>query len=158
MKKAVFAGTFDPFTKGHYEITSDATEMFDCVVVAVAEKSKSGVSSDDRVKIARQSLSKIPNVEIMTFSGLLTDYLRSVNATILVRGLRNTIDFEYEKNLAAFYKQMMPELQICYFISGSDKDFISSTQIREILALRGNVDSYIIKEAKVLIEELYGVK
>lgn len=158
MKKAVFAGTFDPFTKGHYEVTLNASEMFDCVVVAVAEKSKSGVSSSDRVRIAQKSLLKSANVTITTFSGLLTDFLRSVNADILIRGLRNTIDFEYEKSLASFYKQMMPELKICYFIAGNDNDFVSSTQIREILSLNGDVDAYIVDEAKALIDKLYGVK
>lgn len=156
MKKAVFAGTFDPFTAGHKKILKSALTLFDFVYVVVAEKSKSGVSCDCRKKIVSKSVADLENVKVDVFDGFLTDYIKKIGASILVRGIRNTIDFEYEKSLRSVYVSMMPELEICYIISDGALNNVSSTHVREILLLNGNVSSYICNEAYAEIIKSYG--
>lgn len=156
MKKAIFAGTFDPFSIGHYNVTVSASKIFDEVVVAVAEKSKSGVSLQERMKIAERSICSVNNASVAGFSGLLTDFIKNSGSTFLVRGLRNSIDLEYEKDLQRLYKQMMPELEICYIVAEGDYDYVSSSRIRELLSFNASVDAYTIREAHALIQKNYG--
>lgn len=156
MKKAVFAGTFDPFTVGHKKILESALALFDFVYVAVAEKSKSGVASDCRKTIVSKSIADLKNVEVDVFNGFLTDYIKKTGAGILVRGIRNTVDFEYEKSLQSVYKSMMPGLEICYIVSDGEINCVSSTHVREILLLNGDASSYICNEAYAEIIKSYG--
>ena len=158
MKKAIFAGTFDPFTLGHLSVVKSALNMGFDLTVAVCEKSKSGVDVDSRMEIVSRTVSKENNVKIGSFNGFLTDYMKKNGITILVRGLRNTIDFEYEKNLYYLYKDMMPEIEICYVLTDREKSFVSSSNVREILSLNGDASAYVSSEALSLINNLYGVK
>lgn len=158
MKKAIFAGTFDPFTLGHLSVVKSALNMGFDITVAVCEKSKSGVGVDSRMEIVSRTVSKENNVKIGSFNGFLTDYMKKNGITILVRGLRNTIDFEYEKNLYYLYKDMMPEIEICYVLTDREKSFVSSSNVREILSLNGDASAYVSSEALSLINNLYGVK
>ena len=103
--KAVFAGTFDPFTLGHYEIVKRASEQYDTVYLAVAESNKNcKFSLKKRVRIAQLSVKDLPGVVVVPFKGFLTDFMKENGISVYIRGLRNAIDFEYERNLYLAYK------------------------------------------------------
>lgn len=155
MKTVVFAGTFDPFTSGHLEIAEKAALLFDKVVVAVARKSKSGVPAEKRSEIASLSVSGIKNVSVEVFDGFLTDYMKKNGYAILVRGIRNVVDFDYEKNLKAVYEDMYPEISIAYIVSSPGKEHVSSSLVREMLALNGDASAYISDKATAEIEKEY---
>ena len=123
--------------------------------MAVAAKSKSGVAADKRIEIAQKSVYELPSVSVLPFDGLLTDFLRENNCKFLVRGVRNTVDFEYEKNLHHLYAEMMPEIEIFYLFADSKSEFISSSNVRDILSFGGNADKYVSKNALPCIKAEY---
>ena len=158
MKKAVFAGTFDPFTLGHLSILKRATAMFDQVVLAVCEKSKSGVDANRRLMIVKKSIAGIGNAKAEIFGGLLTDYMQEIKCSVLVRGLRNATDFEYEKELFAAYKSLYPDIEAYYLIADGKTGFVSSSLVRELLSYNADVSAYISKEAAADILAAYGAE
>ena len=155
MKKAIFAGTFDPFTLGHLSILTSALNMGFEVTVAVCEKSKSGISSGDRVEIVNKSVKGISGVKVESFDGFLIDFMKKSGASVLVRGLRNTVDFEYEKNLYYLYKDMYPQIEVCYLLADKNQDYVSSSVVREIFSLGGDASNYLSSNAYDFIEKLY---
>ncbi|MBE5731536.1 MAG: pantetheine-phosphate adenylyltransferase [Clostridiales bacterium] len=158
MKKAVFAGTFDPFTIGHYDLVKRAAEVFDEVIVGVAgngSKKKCVASIEQRAKIASMSMFDIKNVSVKVFDGLLTDFASENGAKYLVRGIRNGVDFEYEKNLMAVYQATNPEIEIFYLISQPTLSFVSSSFIKDLKFLNGEIDKYVCANALELIKEIY---
>ena len=155
MKTVVFAGTFDPFTVGHLEIAEKSALLFDKVVIAVARKSKSGVSAEKRAEIVRISVSGINNASVEIFDGFLTDYMKKNGYGVLVRGIRNVVDLDYEKNLKAVYEDMYPEISIVYLVSSPEKEHVSSSLVREIMALNGAAGAYISDKAAAEIEKEY---
>ncbi len=158
MKKAVFAGTFDPFTIGHYDLVKRAAEVFDVVIVGVAgngSKKKCVATTEQRANIAKLSLSDISNVEVKVFDGLLTDFAMENGAKYLVRGIRNGVDFEYEKNLMAVYQATNPEIEIFYLISQPALSFVSSSFIKDLKFLHGEVDKYVSPFVLDIIKEIY---
>ncbi len=155
MKTVVFAGTFDPFTVGHLEIAEKAALLFNKVVIAVACKGKSGVSAEKRAEIVKLSVSGIKNVSVEIFDGFLTDFMKKNGYDVLVRGIRNAVDLDYEKNLKAVYEDMYPEISIVYLVSSPEKEHVSSSIVREILALNGDAGAYISDKAAAEIEKEY---
>ena len=155
MKKAVFAGTFDPFTLGHLSILKRAAAMFDQVVLAVCEKSKSGGDANRRLMLVKKS---IGNAKAEIFGGLLTDYMQAIKCSVLVRGLRNATDFEYEKELFAAYKSLYPDIEAYYLIADGKTGFVSSSLVRELLSYNADVSAYISKEAAADILAAYGAE
>jgi pantetheine-phosphate adenylyltransferase len=158
MKKAVFAGTFDPFTIGHYDLVKRASSAFDEVIVGVAgngSNKKCVATVEQRVEIAQLSLSDIPNVVVKSFDGLLTDFASENGAKYLVRGIRNGIDFEYEKNLMAVYQATNPDIEIFYLISQPNFSFVSSSFIKDLKFLNGNIDKYVSEFALDKINKIY---
>ncbi len=151
--KAVFAGTFDPFTLGHYEIAEQASKVFDEVIIAVAlSEKKCKFPFDKRIEIAKRSVSSLKNATVMSFSGFLTDFMNEVGAKTFVRGLRNTIDFEYEKTLYNSYKSFDSTIEGVYFMTSQNNSHISSSLVREVLELGGDVSSLVKLEAAELIK------
>ena len=158
MKKAVFAGTFDPFTIGHYDLVKRAAEVFDEVIVGVAgngSKKKCIATTEQRADIVRLSLSDVKNATVKVFDGLLTDFASENGAKYLVRGIRNGVDFEYEKNLMAVYQATNPEIEIFYLISQPTLSFVSSSFIKDLKFLHGEIDKYVSPYALELIEKIY---
>ena len=122
MKRAVIAGSFDPFTLGHKELYDRAKQIFDEVIIAVAEVTdKNTLPTEKRMEIIRAS---VDGAQIKCFSGLLTDFLKSEKADVLVRGIRNTMDFEYEKNLDSVFKTFC-EVEIVYLIPSMENFNVS---------------------------------
>lgn len=145
MNKAVYPGTFDPITRGHEDLVRRATRVFDEVIVAIAVSSskKPFFTLEERVAMAKQVLSDCGNVKVMSFSGLLMDFLRQQNARIILRGLRAASDFEYEFQMAGMNRGMYPDVETLFMTPSEQYMFISATIVREIATLGGNVDAFV---------------
>jgi len=142
---AVYPGTFDPMTLGHEDVIRRATGLFDRVIVAVAagHHKKAMFTLAERIEMAREALKHLPRVEIESFSGLVRDFVVSKGAKAMVRGLRAMTDFDYEFQLAGMNRSLMPDVETV-FLTPSDKyQFISSTFVREIAVLGGEVDKFV---------------
>ncbi|MCL2061919.1 MAG: pantetheine-phosphate adenylyltransferase [Firmicutes bacterium] len=154
--KAVFAGTFDPFTEGHYEIVNAARGIFTDITVAVADGcAKSAAPIETRCTLAKLSLGAMQGVRVEAFSGLLTDFMQKNSCIYMIRGLRDVQDFLYEQNLAAVYASQNPEIKQIYFISAHKYKHVSSTIVRELAALGGNLNGYAAAAAQTLIKKTY---
>lgn len=142
---AVFAGSFDPITLGHFSIVEKALPLFDKIYVAVGTNTskKYLYDADQRFDFATKSFSNFNKVEIAAFEGLTVDFCKSVNANFLLRGLRNNIDFEYEKPIAEMNKKLFPDLETVFLITDAEMSCISSSIIRELLRNNGNVDRFL---------------
>ena len=148
--KAVFAGTFDPFTLGHYEIAERAAKQFTTLYVAVADGSASKASYfsiKKRLRIAQLSLAGLKNVVVVPFKGFLVDFMRENGINVLVRGLRNAADFEYEKMLFCAYRSQFPEVEGCYLMASEQYSYVSSSLVREVIAMGGDASKYVREEA-----------
>ncbi len=142
---AVYPGTFDPMTLGHEDVVRRATQLFDHVIVAVAagHHKKSMFTLSERMDMVRELLTPYPQVELASFSGLLRDFVVGRGAKAMIRGLRAVTDFDYEFQLAGMNRTLMPEVETV-FLTPSDKyQFISSTFVREIASLGGEVDKFV---------------
>jgi len=145
MKRAVYPGTFDPMTKGHEDLVRRAANLFDHVVVAIAASraKRPFFTIDERVAMAREVLSAYPNVEVRGFSGLLMNFLRELDAKIIVRGLRAVSDFEYEFQMAGMNRILYPDVETLFLTPAEQYQFISATMVREIATLGGDVTPFV---------------
>ncbi len=142
---AVYAGTFDPITSGHEDITRRACKLFDRVIIAIADsKSKKPLFTlDERVAIARESLGDVKNVEVMGFSGLLMNFVQQHNARVVVRGVRSVTDFDYEFQLAGMNRQLFPDVETIFLTPGAQHAYVSATLVREIALLGGDYAKFV---------------
>jgi pantetheine-phosphate adenylyltransferase len=142
---AVYPGTFDPMTLGHEDVVRRATQLFGRVIVAVAagHHKKTMFSLDERMAMVRDAVKEYPQVEVASFSGLMRDFVVARGGKAMVRGLRAVTDFDYEFQLAGMNRTLMPDVETV-FLTPSDKyQFISSTFVREIATLGGEVDKFV---------------
>jgi len=156
-KIAVYPGTFDPITLGHVDIVSRASPLFDTVILAVAAStSKSTVfSAIERVDLARQVLTDIINVEVQQFDGLMVDFARARNASVVLRGLRAVSDFEYEFQLAGMNRKLMPEVDTIFMPTSEKYTYISSSLVREIAVYGGDVSDFVDPEVCVALSNRF---
>ncbi|MFZ5724281.1 MAG: pantetheine-phosphate adenylyltransferase [Pseudomonadota bacterium] len=143
--RVVYPGTFDPITNGHRDLVERAARMFDHVVVAIADSQKKNplFSLDERVSLAREALAHIPNIEVVGFNKLLAHFVRDCNANVLLRGLRAVSDFEYEFQLANMNRALAPEIETVFLTPAEHLSFISSSLVREIALLGGDVHQFV---------------
>jgi len=142
---AVYPGTFDPITLGHEDVVRRANQLFGKVIVAVAagHHKKTLFSLEERIEMVREAVSPYPQVEVESFAGLLRDFVVERGGKAMVRGLRAVTDFDYEFQLAGMNRTLMPEVETV-FLTPSDKyQFISSTFVREIAQLGGEVEKFV---------------
>lgn len=142
---AVYPGTFDPMTLGHEDVIKRAVQLFDRVIVAVAagHHKKAMFTLQERIEMAKEIAKPYEHVEVASFSGLLRDFVVSRGGKAMVRGLRAVTDFDYEFQLAGMNRSLMPDVETV-FLTPSDKfQFISSTFVREIAVLGGEVDKFV---------------
>ncbi len=142
---AVYPGTFDPITLGHEDVVRRATQLFGRVIVAVAAGHHKNTlfSVDERLAMVRESVQDYPQVEVESFAGLLRDFVVQRGGKAMVRGLRAVTDFDYEFQLAGMNRTLMPEVETV-FLTPSDKyQFISSSFVREIVTLGGEVEKFV---------------
>lgn len=145
MNTVAYPGTFDPITNGHSDLVERASKLFDRVIVAVAESPKKRplLPLEQRVELTRQALVHLDNVEVVGFSGLLAEFLRKHDANVILRGLRAVSDFEYEFQLANMNRKLAPEAESLFLTPDEHLSFISSTLIREIASLGGDVAEFV---------------
>ncbi len=153
--KAVFPGSFDPLTLGHVDIIQRASDLFPEVVVAIAASpSKHPILSlEKREELAKNALKNLSNVTVISFDNLMVDFLRKIDAHVLIRGLRNTNDFEYEMQLSHMYRAQLPNIEVIYFPTKLEYTFISSTLVREIAIHHGLLTPYVPQEVALAIAE-----
>ncbi len=142
---AVYPGTFDPITRGHEDLLRRAASLFDSVVIGIAENQKKNplFTSAERLEIATEVLGHYPNVQVKVFSGLLKDFVHSVNAKVIVRGLRAVSDFEYEFQMAGMNRSLIPEVETLFLTPSDQYQFISGSIVREIASLNGDVSKFV---------------
>ncbi len=142
---AIYPGTFDPITNGHLDLIARASRLYDRVVVAVAvNKNKITLfSMDERVALAKTVTLEFPNVLVIGFDNLLVDCARQQGVDVILRGLRAVSDFEYEFQLAGMNRRLAPELETVFLTPAEQYEFISSSMIREIAQLHGDVSCFV---------------
>lgn len=143
--KAIFPGTFDPITNGHRDLIERAARMFECVIVAVAENKRKSpcFALEERVRMATEVLAPLKNVKVCGFNNLLMDYAKQQDARIIIRGLRVVSDFEYEFQLANMNRRLNPDIEAVFLTPSEQYSFISSSLVREIAVLGGDVSSFV---------------
>jgi pantetheine-phosphate adenylyltransferase len=144
-RSAVYPGTFDPITNGHHDLVRRAASVFDRVIVAIASNPNKApmFPLDKRVSLAKQVLGELPNVDVVGYAGLTVDFAREHNVQIVVRGLRAVSDFEFEFQLANMSRHMNRELETVFLTPQEQFTFISSTLVREIAILGGDVKEFV---------------
>lgn len=144
-KKAIYAGTFDPMTLGHLDVVERAARIFPELIVAVAAVTGKSTlfSQQERVELVRESVKNCPNVTVVPFEGLLVDFARSQEVGVIIRGLRAFSDFEYEFQMALTNRRLAPDLETLFLMPKQDYSFLSSTNIRQVAALGGDVSTFV---------------
>ncbi len=143
MSTALFAGRFDPVTNGHLDIARRAAALFEHLVVGVAESGSTLFSTEERVELFQEAVKEHSHVSVLPYGGLTVDFARGQRATVLIRSMRGTTDFEDEFDMALMNRSMAPEIESVYLISRLENLFISGTRIREVAFLGSDVASFV---------------
>lgn len=151
MKKAVFPGSFDPFTRGHLDVLQSSLRVFDKVIVAVGYNvSKSGLFTvEERLSIIGESVAGMENVEIQSYTGLTIDFCNKTGAEFIIRGIRSTTDFDFEQVIAQANAKMSPNTQTVFIPSSAEFSFITSTVVRDVLLNGGDAQMFLVKGVDV---------
>jgi pantetheine-phosphate adenylyltransferase len=154
----VYPGTFDPVTNGHSDLIERAACLFDRVIVGVAENAgkNPAFTLAERVELLQETLGSLSNVEIRPFSGLLIHFVRSQGARVVLRGLRAVSDFEYEVQLAGMNRRLDPNLETLFLTPAEQFTFISSSLVREIAVLGGDVSSFVHPRVRAALRRRFG--
>jgi pantetheine-phosphate adenylyltransferase len=147
---AVYPGTFDPITNGHTDLVSRAARVFPKVIIAIAESphKKPLFSLEERIQLSRNQMSNLENVEVVGFSNLLVEFVQQIGASVIVRGLRAVSDFEYEFQLASMNRHLAPAVETLFLTPDEDYSFISSSLVKEIARLNGDVSEFVCEEVQ----------
>ncbi len=157
MVRAVVPGTFDPIHLGHMDIILRATHLFDEIIVAVYDRPLKSLlfSPQERIELVQQSFPETPHLTVMGFSGLTVEFGRKVNAKVIVRGLRVFSDFEYEFRMGLANHRLAPDIETVSLITNEDHTFLSSSTVREIASLGGDVSSMVPPHVKLALKERF---
>jgi pantetheine-phosphate adenylyltransferase len=155
MKKALFPGSFDPITLGHYDIIQRSLSLFDQLVVAIGENSekKYHFSLDQRLDFLYKTFAHEPKIEITTYAGLTVDFCNAIDARFILRGLRNPSDFEFEKAIA-HTNRTLAEIETVFLLTASDKAFISSSIVRDVLKHNGDISALVPRTVSAMVANL----
>lgn len=153
MRIAVFPGSFDPITLGHFDIVERASPLFDKIIIAIGQNSqkKYMFSLEQRIEFIKETFKNFPNVEVDNFEGLTIDYCHSKNVKFILRGLRNPSDFEFEKAIAQTNRELTQnnKIETIFLLTSASKSFISSSIVREILTFGGNYELLVPDAVRV---------
>ena len=155
---AVYPGSFDPITYGHLDIIERGLEVFDQIVIAVARNSekKSLFSTTERIAMIREAVGSNPRVRVDTFDGLLVDYVVSLGARVILRGLRAVSDFEYEFQIAQMNHNLKGEVETLFMMTSVPYGYLSSSIVKEVASLKGPVESLVPPVVRRALEEKFG--
>jgi pantetheine-phosphate adenylyltransferase len=152
--KALFPGTFDPIHYGHLDIARRATRIFDEVVIAVYDRPMKSLifPPEERIELVRLTIMQEPKMSVVGYSGLTVDFCHKIGAQVIVRGLRVFSDFEYEFRMALANHRLAPDIEIISLITNEEHTFLSSSTVREIAALHGDVSSMVPPHVEVALK------
>ena len=157
MKKiAIYPGSFDPITNGHIDLIKRAAKLFDEVIIAITQNANksSFLSIDQRVNAAENSLKSVKNAKVLSFNSLLVDFASEYNAQIIIRGLGAVSDFEYEFQLSGMNKRLNSEIETLFMTPSEEFANISSSLVREILLLGGDISPFVPIEVKKILLDI----
>lgn len=163
MRTGLYPGTFDPITKGHLHIIRRASRQVDKLIIAVADsKGKNPLFTwDERVALIKDDVARMPekhcDIDVVPFKGLLVDYARTVGASCVFRGLRATSDFEYEFQMTGMNYTLAPEVETVFLMASGQWQFVSSSFIREIARLGGDVSAFLTPETLSELQRKLGI-
>ena len=160
MRIAIYAGSFDPITRGHEDLVSRSLEFVDKLVVAVATNvaKQPLFTVAERVDLIRAAVNNNSRVEVRQFSGLLVDFAREVNAKVLIRGLRAVSDFEYEYQMALMNRHLSPRLETVFMVPSLDTTYISASLVREVARFGGEITDLVHPAVAAALREKYPTK
>jgi pantetheine-phosphate adenylyltransferase len=152
---AIYPGTFDPITHGHVDIISRASRLFDKVFLAIADSTSKQTlfSIEERIDLAKTALSSLANVEVCHFDKLVTDVARDLDAKVIVRGIRAAADFDYEFQMAGMNRSLFEEAETIFLRPAEHLSFISSSLVREISSLGGDVSKFVHEDILVALKQ-----
>jgi pantetheine-phosphate adenylyltransferase len=156
-RTAIYPGTFDPITNGHTDLVARAARVFPKVIVAIAESphKKPLFNLDERIRLSQNQLAHLPSVEVVGFSNLLVEFVQQIGATIIIRGLRAVSDFEYEFQLASMNRHLAPKVETMFLTPDEDFSFISSSLVKEIARLDGDVSEFVAREVQQAMQKRF---
>ena len=155
MTIAVYPGSFDPITNGHLDIATRAAQLFDKLIIGIYDTPDKRIlfSTDERVDLVERTVAGIPNVEVTSFTNLTVDFAKDMGAKALVRGLRMVTDFEREFEMALMNKKLYPDLELVCLMTGLQYQFISSSLLKEVAGLGGNITNMVPKHVASALKE-----
>ena len=155
MTIAVYPGAFDPITNGHLDIATRAAKLFDRLIIGVYAIPDKHLlfTTEERVDLVRQAIVNLPNVDVSSFSGLTVDFARTTKADVIVRGLRMSADFEREFEMAMMNKKLFPDLELVCLMANLEYQFLSSSLLKEVANLSGNINDLIPKAVAEALKE-----
>lgn len=157
MARAVYPGTFDPLTRGHEELFRRAAGLYEEIVIAVADSraKRPLFTLEERLEMVREALAPYPNVRVEAFRGLLVEFARQHRAQVILRGIRTVADFEYEFQLAGMNRKLSPGIETVFMTPSDNYQFVSSTLVREIAALGGDVTQFVSPAVKNRLDQKF---
>ena len=160
MKIAVYPGSFDPVTNGHLNIIERTAKIVDKLIVAVAVDSKKFTlfSAQERTDMIKDATENLEKVEVQSFSGLLTDFVRKNKSNIIIRGMRAISDFEHESQLALMNKSLAPEIETIFMVTCSKYSYLNSSIVKEIASLNGNISQLVPEMVKKNLKKIFSSK
>lgn len=155
MRKVVYPGTFDPITYGHIDVIKRGLNLFDELIVAVTTRprKKTLFSLEDRVKLAKESLENMKNVQVKSFNGLLVDFLKLEKASIILRGLREVSDFESEFQTAILNRKLADYVETVFVMTNEKYFYLNSTAVKEIASLGGDISGFVPKPVEKMLRD-----
>ncbi len=155
MRIAVYPGSFDPVTNGHVDIIERAAKAFDKVYVAILQNSQKRplFTLEERKALLKRVTTHIPNIEIVSFEGLLVDFMRKKEATVIVKGLRAISDFEYEFQMALINSQLAPEIETMFMMTRAQNQYLSSSVVKEVARYKADLSGMVPEEIHADIYE-----
>ena len=155
MTIAIYPGSFDPITNGHLDIATRAAKLVEKLIISVYDTPDKNLlfTTEERVDLAKQAITNLPNVEVESFSELTVDFAKKVKAQAMVRGLRVGADFEREFEMAMMNKKLFPELELVCLMTSVEYQFLSSSLLKEVARLGGNIDDLVPKHVATALKE-----
>ena len=159
MKMAIYPGTFDPITNGHLDIIQRAVNLFEKVIISVAQNSEKGktlFSKEERLSLILQSVSDMPSIQVDSFKGLMVDHAVKHSANAAIRGLRALSDFEFEFKMALMNRSLNEEISTVFLMPHAKYTHVSSSMVREAASLGGNISDYVPAHVDKALKKKYG--